>query len=156
MKLVNKATFKVIQQLFPQAMTHRIRVKDGEIQPCSICTRMNQFEKDLPLHLFSLQETHSALFDEDLSDMIETKGTFYLVHNDDVRNIHEISNLIRKKCPLGKNVSQKACQMLKEKLISEYFQSNSSQMNTHGDKKLYCRWSLHSLICPLGTTHVSS
>ena len=36
-KFVNKATFAVIQQLFPQAMTHRIRVKDGEIQPCSIC-----------------------------------------------------------------------------------------------------------------------
>ena len=122
----------------------------------TICTRMNQFEKDLPLHLFSLRETHSALFDDDLSDMVEAKGSFYLVHNDDVENIHEISNLIRKKCPLGKNVGQKACQMLKEKLISEYFQSHSSQMNTYGDKKLYCRWSLHSLICPLGTTHVSS
>ena len=159
-KFVRKATFSEIQKLFPQAIPHPIKRKCGQIQPCSICTQMNQFKKEFPSKLRSLLENHSSLFDEHPQIRVDIEDSFYLVHDDDFKNIHKVCKLIQKKCPPTRKVSERVGQQLKERLISEYFQnetnSSLSQINSNDDNKLNLRWSLHNLICTHGKSNISS
>ena len=159
-KFVRKATFSEIQKLFPQAIPHPIKMKCGQIQPCSICTQMNQFKKEFSSKLRSLLENHLPLFDEHPQIRVDIEDSFYLVHDDDFKNIHKVCKLIQKKCPPTRKVSERVGQQLKERLISEYFQnetnSSLSHMNANNNNKLNLRWSLHNLICTHGKSNISS